>query len=148
MKRLGTDKVHSVQQTKKYVLELEAFQKLLDRTSKSPIKVVVLDTGIDLPRSVPSRYKGDRIRSYSWQGVPDDNADSSRHPRDQTSDAHGLGPGERDPDGHGTHMASIILDIARNCDLYAVQVAGARKDMRGEKASSAVAANIARVCLH
>jgi hypothetical protein len=68
-------------------------------------------------------------------GVVDDDGTHNQYPKD----------GQGDPDGHGTHMASIVLDIARNCKLYVVQVAGGRSDIHGEAANDTVAANIARV---
>jgi hypothetical protein len=64
-----------------------------------------------------------------------------------SGDAQTMHPYESrtDPDGHGTHMVSIVLDIARNCQLYVVQVAGARNAMKGKEAHGAIIANIARV---
>lgn len=111
------------------------FQKVLDEKSVEPVKVAILDTGVDLPAGVPTRLKKPRYESYSWIGVPEDTSRLKHHPRDN----------QTDPDGHGTHMTSIVLDIARNCKVYVVQIAGNRDDIHGEEANAAVITNIARV---
>lgn len=110
---------------------------LLDREARDPVSVVVLDTGVDLTREVPSALKQDRYKSYTWIGVPDDTETLHHDPR----------PGRGDPDGHGTHMALIFLSTAGTCMLYVVQVAGARSEIHGEEANDLVAANIARAGL-
>jgi hypothetical protein len=114
---------------------LKEYQSLLRDDSTDPIKVAILDTGVDLPGGLPTRLQQARYESYSWVGVAD------------ISDAHNISPNESqtDPDGHGTRMVSIVLDIARNCKLYVVQVAGARNAMKGKEANGAIIANIARV---
>jgi subtilisin family serine protease len=120
--------------TEKFLSKLEILQRVLGNTSKQPIKVAILDTGIDLPDNMPTRMRKPRYRAYSWIGVPPDNDQYQHPPKDDQSD----------PDGHGTHMASIILDIARNCQLYVVQIAGARSEACGEETNDAIAMNIAR----
>jgi hypothetical protein len=125
----------SVQATARYFEQLKDFQLLLHQKSTNPIKVVILDTGVDLPTGMPNWLREPRYESYSWMGMDDD--DGTQNPRPKG--------GQGDPDGHGTHMASIVLDIARNCKLYIVQVAGERKAILGKEANDAVAANIARV---
>jgi hypothetical protein len=109
--------------------QVKDLRDLLDEEGKNPVRVAILDTGVDLPRGMPSDLKPDRYESYSWIGVSDDKPE----------------PRIGDPDGHGTHMTSIFLSTAGTCKLYVVQVAGARKEIRGKEANDAVAANIARV---
>ena len=131
----GADHTYSrIQTAEKFLSKLEILQRVLGNTSKQPIKVAILDTGIDLPDGMPKWMRKPRYKAYSWIGVPPDNDQCQYPPRND----------ENDPDGHGTHMASIVLDIARNCQLYVVQVAGARSEACGEKTNVAIAMNIAR----
>jgi subtilisin family serine protease len=121
--------------TTRYLDELKALSDLLNKEVQNPVSVAILDTGVDLPDGVPLALKKGRYESYSWIDVPDDTETERHPPRLSTGD----------PDGHGTHMTSIFLGIARTCKLYVVQVAGARSKIIGEEASDAIAASIARV---
>jgi hypothetical protein len=117
------------------MLQLQKYQRLLAPQSTKPIKVAILDTGVDLPDKTPKWIRKPRYESYSWTGVRVDESTQDQHPV----------MGQGDPDGHGTHMASIVLDIARNCKLYVVQIAGAMDDIHGEEAKDATASAIAKV---
>jgi len=117
-----------------FMEKLEIFQRTLGSASEQPIKVAILDTGIDLPDGLSTWMRKSRYESYSWMGVPEDNDTRQYLP---SAD-------QKDPDGHGTHMASVVLDVARNCHLYAVQIAGARSEACGEETNAAIVANVAR----
>lgn len=127
----------SAQDTLKYLEQLKGLRNLLHReVKKDTVRVAILDTGVDLPRGVPSDLKPDRYESHTWIGVPND----------KETPHHAPISGTGDPDGHGTHMTSIFLDLAGTCRLYVVQVAGARSGLHTEETNDVVAANIARVC--
>ena len=75
----------------------------IDEESRT-IRVAILDTGLD---SLHSRFrKHPRVADY----------------KSFTEDGYA----DRDPVGHGTHIAGIILDLAPNVDLYIAQIADSK----------------------
>ncbi|WPH01825.1 Hypothetical protein R9X50_00467900 [Acrodontium crateriforme] len=108
-------------ETNEWMRKSKAFRQIISRTEKEPIRVAILDTGIDLPEDVMNTavYDVDRIKCYTCVDFP------------------GVTPLELgsfiDEDGHGTHITSIILDLARACNVYCIQIARKRAEMKNEK---------------
>lgn len=75
---------------------------------KTPIKVAVIDTGIQLPNPYDLAYEG-QVKFKSWiDGEPD------------TADA----------EGHGTHVAGLVLKVAPNATVYVERVVKNSEDLR------------------
>jgi len=70
--------------------------------SASPVKVAVLDTGIDMDNSCIEAH-GNRISGHNWRKEPKTT---------KLKDLH----------GHGTHIAGLILDLIPHSELYVAKV--------------------------
>lgn len=80
----------------------------------TPIKIAILDTGIQLPSGAYDSYEG-QITFRSWLSY------DKRGKKD-------LDRGDRDLDGHGTHCASLILKVAQNVHLYVARIYQSREE--------------------
>ncbi|KAF4974768.1 hypothetical protein FZEAL_8365 [Fusarium zealandicum] len=76
-----------------------------DRRSSRPVKICVIDTGIDLrnPFVESANYCGRLKGLRSWKGNPTD-----------VTDQH----------GHGTHIAELIFRFAPEAELYVAKITG------------------------
>jgi subtilisin family serine protease len=82
----------------------------LSRKDPRRVRIAILDTGIDM-NHVDMLSEKDRIKKvYSW--VDGKNGEEDRFGGDIS--------------GHGTHIASIVLDIAPNADLYIARITKTR----------------------
>jgi subtilisin family serine protease len=71
--------------------------------SVQPVKIAILDTGIDINHSLIS-FREERIKNMgNWLSEP--------HERDQ-----------KDPHGHGTHIAGVILDFVEDSEVFVARV--------------------------
>ncbi len=91
------------------------------------VKVALLDTGIDLEHAYfDKQYPHGRIKSVcSWVDG-----------KEGVEDAWG-----GDESGHGTFIASLLLDLAPNIDLYVARISKSRGFRKG------TALNVANVCM-
>jgi subtilisin family serine protease len=88
------------------------------------IKVAVLDTGLDIGHPDIQAAR-ERIKAvWSWVHAPDGERQTK--------------PG--DPCGHGTHVTSLLLGVAPDCDIYVAQIADSQEPQ------SISANRIAKVC--
>lgn len=85
-------------------------KRLLPELSYKPVKVAVLDSGLHFNANTADRYPG------RWQTLCFMN------------DTEEPEAGDVDANGHGTHMASIILDVGANCHVYACRVIAQQND--------------------
>ncbi|KAK3177310.1 hypothetical protein K4F52_009876 [Lecanicillium sp. MT-2017a] len=80
---------------------INSFKTLMSRhkigeSGNAALKIAVLDTGIDMSHPIIDDEQS-RIKDFkTWCG----------------------GRADEDADGHGTHIAGILLDLTRNVDLY------------------------------
>ena len=79
-------------------------------SSAPPVKVAVLDTGIDMENDCIEAHK-DRISGHNWLKKP-------KSKLKRLSDLH----------GHGTHIAGLILDLIPHSELYVAKVADSGDD--------------------
>ena len=80
---------------------------ILDPERQHSVRVAVIDTGADMPTNVAKDdYNGRLKECRTWLN---------------TEDSKGM-PQGGDDDGHGTHLVSLVLNIAPLCDVYAAQV--------------------------
>ncbi|SCB65970.1 unnamed protein product [Fusarium graminearum] len=90
------------------------------RHHKDPIKVAIIDTGLDFPREARSLYKKQIKDCRTWLYC-----DTSKHIKMEDLCT--------DSDGHGTHCASTVLKVAQNAHIYVAKVLEIRSQ---EKARS------------
>jgi hypothetical protein len=110
-----------------WLAKLRPLQELVGDDSKPPVKVAILDTGLCCHTDDADRYYG-RYESHCFlndQDVP------------TLCDS--------DHDGHGTHMASIILEVAPHCKVYSARVCRQRTDVRDKESSEQVVSRIVSV---
>ena len=97
------------------------------------VRIAILDTGIELPEVAFWAYR-DRIREQkSW--VTDDDCDDF------------IQRGDRDIDGHGTHGAALLLQVAPEADIFVARVFRDRKESRGDIMAEVIHNRIANVIL-
>lgn len=97
-----------------------------------PIKIAILDTGIDLPEAAKSLYEGRIIECKSWlEGKGDLELEFSK--------------GDRDVDGHGTHAAGLLLKVAQYAHIYVARVFELGHESRGKFATEDTNEYIAKV---
>jgi hypothetical protein len=78
----------------------------------SPVKVAILDTGVQIPNHRLTNNFEQRLKECrTWLGT-------------SASEGEKLAPGGHDADGHGTHGTSVLLQATRNTGIhvYAAQV--------------------------
>lgn len=83
----------------------------LRRKREQPVKVAVIDTGAHFDRDTLQLQYDDRIdKFHTW-----------RYPSDGEQ-GRALPYGGVDEDGHGTHLTSVLLNVAQCCQVYVAQV--------------------------
>ncbi|OJK00429.1 hypothetical protein ASPACDRAFT_43016 [Aspergillus aculeatus ATCC 16872] len=107
--------------TEKWMKDFSAFCKVLisySRDENVKIRVAVLDTGIDGEHAfVKARWHRQELKDQGYQ-------DFSAEP---------AGLDACDVDGHGTHVAGLILRFAPSVDLYVARIATRREDLRHDR---------------
>lgn len=102
----------------------------MKETSSTSVKVAILDTGVSFHEDVARDVYEDRCEAYCFLDDPE-------NPR----------PTTEDEDGHGTHMASIIMDISQSCKLYSARVFRSRQHVNARHLSKRSTEIVAKVCL-
>lgn len=88
-----------LQLVRKYQVDKDEDQSQSGKQIHSRIRVAILDTGIDMDH--PEIYDDERIVGHkSWTGTS----------------------AEQDASGHGTHIASTILKLTSNVDLFIAKI--------------------------
>ena len=118
---------------------MEDFKKrlhplLAEAPSSGPIRVAILDTGALFADEVLDLYDGQLIECRNWHDCTDENGEHM--------------PDGGDDDGHGTHVASLLLGVAPNCHVYVARVSGHRKAQRSASANHRVGWQVAQVCVY
>ncbi|CZR60317.1 uncharacterized protein PAC_10213 [Phialocephala subalpina] len=111
---------NSSKRTDKWFADLhDRVHPLIQKTETRPVdSQAILDTGLELPEEAECAY-GDRLRDQkSWLS------------HDEDCKEH-LNRGDRDLDGHGTHAASLLLQVAPEADVYIARVFKDRKESKG-----------------
>lgn len=99
------------------------------------VKVAVIDTGLQLPEALQQNYE-----------------DSARINVDQSKTFVLASEGEVshdwrvDPDGHGSRVGQIILQVAPGADLHVAKVFRAKDDLEDPNTANQVHGRIAKVC--
>jgi subtilisin family serine protease len=102
------------------------------RDDDRKVKVCVIDTGLDgshpFFESAPwENDLGRRVRGCIWfDEAGEMHQESDWHSWRMEKGKQARTEGYVDEDGHGTHCAGLILQVARNCNLYVAQVSGHR----------------------
>jgi len=92
-----------------------------------PVKIAIIDTGIELPSEASNLY-GDQIVEFrSWLQC-------------SGKDDLELRKGNKDLDGHGTHCVSVLLKVAQNAHIYVARAfkSRAERDMRHTSTTEAI----------
>jgi len=99
------------------------------------VKIAIVDTGCQLPESTKLVYEDQLMECRSWLGHPN-NADGT------------LDGGNEDEDGHGTHAAGLLLDVAPpSTEIYSARVFRSRSEQQGSFMVEQTAKHIAHVTL-
>lgn len=98
------------------------------------VKVAVLDTGFEPPEGLMESYEqANRIKeSKSWITSGEDEEVNSENWR-------------KDLDGHGTHVAYLLLRVAPIADVHIAQVFETRKDLKDPEMAGTVHQRVASV---
>lgn len=107
----------------------------------TPIKVAVLDTGINFDRRNLRFILGGKIKAYRSWCLPNPPANGVQ----QMSDGNIIS-GSEDADGHGSHVVSTLLKVAPTCDVYVAKVFNDRYDLQNGETYETVGDRIAKVC--
>jgi subtilisin family serine protease len=102
-------------------------KRLTSEASTNLTKIAVLDTGAHFNADIADLYD-DRIEAHCF-----------------LQDSLAPQPLQGDEDGHGTHMASIILDVSTACKVYTARIVRHRDEMRVDTNKREVATRIAKV---
>jgi hypothetical protein len=96
-------------------------------------RIAILDTGISFPREAEDVGYMDRIMGIkSWLGDP-----ANTDPE--------LNRGDRDLDGHGTHAAALLLQVAPDVDVYVARVFKGKHELKGNVMAEVFHKRIAEV---
>ncbi|RAL09604.1 S8/S53 family peptidase [Aspergillus homomorphus CBS 101889] len=116
-----SNKLQQSQTTEEWFGNFKVFcQFLAKRNGHADVKtkIAVLDTGIDAEHEfVKAHWRRDGLQDRGYQDFT----------------GAGTDPHGSDVDGHGTHVAGIILRSAPHVDLYVVRIAARRKDLRRDR---------------
>lgn len=107
-----------------------------------PVRVAILDTGANFDDRT-SRYLYDnRIVDYwSWCATPNSAQGKSMF----SGRNRNILPEGRDLDGHGTHVMSVLLEVAPFCEVYIAKVFEGRNDMKDDVSSANTAQRVSNV---
>lgn len=83
-------------------LEKVRVEMNVNRKRQKPVKVAILDTGIDVGQSEILKHLNKKI--VKWQGFPE------------------LSEPLKDPNGHGTYLACVLIRTAPNALLYIARI--------------------------
>lgn len=103
-------------------------RKLANRDhDQNPVKLAILDSGLHFHPDIAALYS-DRCETYCF-------LENAAYPTEY----------EGDEDGHGTHMASIVLGQADKCKVYTGRICKRRRDISNRRSSQALKKRIAKV---
>jgi hypothetical protein len=111
----------------KWHKNLHQLQRLLREDNATVTRIATLDTGLNLDPDMADYYDG-RAEAYCF-----------------LNDGPAPKLAQGDEDGHGTHVASIILDLGVSCRVYSARIAGRRQDFQDMKPSKDIPHRIAKV---
>lgn len=102
---------------------------------KGPIRIAILDTGIALPEDAKNHF-GSRVQGFkSWLKYSAAcDTDLVQEPSDY--------------DGHGTHAAGLLLQVARTADIYVAQVFKDSEEVSDARMSQEIHERIAAAIKH
>ena len=105
------------------------------------VRVAILDTGANFNKRMNFLYKN-RIKDYwSWCG-PESHVEGRSV---LGNDGQPILPEGQDEDGHGTHIMSVLLQVAPVCQVYIAKVFETHNDLTDEMPSPTMAKRIANV---
>lgn len=105
------------------------------RANVEPVKIAILDTGLELPELGIHWYEHAPIKDCRSWLEPD------KYPDGDTT------TGSIDMDGNGTHAAGLILEVARDAELYVGRVFENESEGQNVATVDNVGERIAKVCL-
>jgi hypothetical protein len=98
--KLLNEKVHPLLKLQASEEKHALYNEILSR--RGPVKIAILDTGIDLPKPPCYEFQ-DRIAGYKdWIDLNDEI--------------------QQDLDGHGTHSTALLMKVAPNAMIYVARV--------------------------
>lgn len=103
----------------------EVFARIRPKYNQKPIKVAILDTGIDLPEQASNIYE-DQLAGW-FSGLKEETL-------------------HRDEDGHGTHCASLLLKTGLNISLFVARVFRNSTERRDQTGIKDLYTRIEKVC--
>ncbi|KAK3613400.1 hypothetical protein LTR56_027907 [Elasticomyces elasticus] len=106
----------------------------VEGVDSEPVKVAIIDTGAVFTKRRAHVEYDDRIKGF-W---PDDD-------RDQLGRPHHIG---RDDDGHGTHVASALLNVNPFCHVYIARAFHSRSEQLGSQMAEEVQQRVAQAIRH
>lgn len=112
-----------------------------------PVRVAILDTGINLSNAALNVLdpNDDRIREcLSFFDSKGNNNNDEGQPLMIKETA----PGYKDDDGHGTHAAALILQVAPTAELYVARVFQSKQESASDIDNAKIHERIVRVWIH
>jgi hypothetical protein len=97
----------------KWHQKLYSLQRLIREENPTVTRIATIDTGLDCDPDMADFYDR-RAEAYCF-------LEEGCEPT----------PVQGDEDGHGTHLASIILDTGVSCRVYSARIARRRDDFQG-----------------
>jgi hypothetical protein len=109
----------------------DLFLQVQNDTAVKPLKIAVIDTGAWFDKKTLVKQYDNRVAGF-W---PCTAAEEAKAPVCMQSDL----------DGHGTSVASVLLDIDQNCHVYVYKAFNKKDEQQGEDLADRVQADVLEV---
>ena len=130
--------MNSIDASKQWMNRFESivhpvFDQLPSTKVVDSVRIAVLDTGAEFDHFTRMRVYNNRlVECRTWYRFETDSNDK-------------IPAKSGDEDGHGSHVTSLVLRVARNCHVYAAQVFRSKQEFQDKTTSEEADLRISQV---